>query len=53
MSRWTDEPMNRSFHLFYITDRTQIKSTTLAATIAQAIAAGVGTRVALGGVRDR
>jgi thiamine-phosphate pyrophosphorylase len=41
MSRWTDEPMNRSFHLFYITDRTQIKSTTLAATIAQAIAAGV------------
>ena len=41
MSRWTDEPMNRSFHLFYITDRTQIKSTTLGATIAQAIAAGV------------
>src|ERR1019366_6551364 len=41
MSRWTDEPMNRFFQLFYITDRTQIKSTTLAATIAQAIAAGV------------
>jgi thiamine-phosphate pyrophosphorylase len=41
MSRWTDEPMNRFFHLFYITDRTQLKSTTLEAIIAQAIAAGV------------
>lgn len=33
--------MSPSFALFYITDRTQLKSTTLAATIAQAIAAGV------------
>ena len=33
--------MIRPFHLFYITDRTQIKSTTLEASIAQAIAAGV------------
>jgi thiamine-phosphate pyrophosphorylase len=36
MSRSTD-----SFELFYITDRTQLKSATLEATIAQAIAAGV------------
>lgn len=41
MSRWTDEPMNRFFQLFYITDRTQIKFHTLEATIARAIAAGV------------
>ena len=33
--------MPRPFHLFYITDRTQIRSTTLDASIAQAIAAGV------------
>jgi thiamine-phosphate pyrophosphorylase len=33
--------MSPSFALFYITDRTQLKSTTLEATIAQAIAAGV------------
>ena len=33
--------MSPSFALFYITDRTQIKSATLEATIAQAIAAGV------------
>ena len=33
--------MPPSFAFFYITDRTQLKSTTLEATIAQAIAAGV------------
>jgi thiamine-phosphate pyrophosphorylase len=33
--------MPSSFHLFYITNRTQIKTHTLDATIAQAIAAGV------------
>jgi thiamine-phosphate pyrophosphorylase len=41
MSRWTDDPMNRFFHLFYITDRTQLKYSTLEDSIAQAIAAGV------------
>jgi len=33
--------MNRFFQLYYITDRSQIKSPTLDASIAQAIAAGV------------
>jgi len=33
--------MNRFFHLYYITDRSQIKCRTLDASIAQAIAAGV------------
>ena len=33
--------MSRFFHLFYITDRTQLKTATLDASIAQAIAAGV------------
>jgi thiamine-phosphate pyrophosphorylase len=33
--------MPSSFALFYITDRTQLKSSTLEATIAQAIAAGI------------
>ena len=37
MTRSAHDPMSRCFQLYYITDRTQIKSSTLDGCIAQAI----------------